>query len=125
MKRLVPAIVVIVYANAALASEPCFPGFKGAVKTLVTFAAGPKNGDFFKVAPDHLAFLHKELATGHVQYGGPLLPFDANTPPSGGMLIYNSANIDEVRAVAEQDPLVTSGVFNYSLRNWVQCTNEN
>jgi len=60
-----------------------------------------------------------------VQYGGPLLPFDEKTPPGGGMLVYNSANFDEVKSVAEQDPMVSRGVFTYTLRNWVQCTNEN
>lgn len=66
--------------------------------------------------PDHLAYLHDLKQRGHLVLSG---PFGDRT---GGIVLIQAKDDDEAHAIAQADPLVSSGVDTYELREW-QITN--
>jgi uncharacterized protein len=64
------------------------------------------------VRPRHLAFLDKAEAQGKLFARGPF------TDGSGGLVIYKSESMKEVRKLATQDPYVNEGARELELHEW-------
>ena len=63
------------------------------------------------VRPTHLAFL--ESNTAKLVHGGAML--DDEGKPCGSLLIVEAESIEEVRAMAAQDPYAEAGLFESSV----------
>lgn len=61
-----------------------------------------------------------ELQNAGVMFGaGPLQEEGAPSfPPVAGMIIIRAASFDEARAIADADPMHSSGARTYTLRKW-------
>lgn len=62
--------------------------------------------------PDHLAYLSRLHAAGHVAWAGPF------ADRSGGLVIYRAASDDEANAMAAADPAVSSGARTVIVKGW-------
>jgi uncharacterized protein len=62
--------------------------------------------------PAHLEYLAGLKAEGKVWVSGPF------TDGHGGMVIYEAPSLDAARALAEADPLVSTGARTLSLYAW-------
>ncbi|MCP4594151.1 MAG: hypothetical protein GY842_25765 [bacterium] len=72
--------------------------------------------EFQKVVPDHVAYMTQLHERGNLIAGGPFR--DA----TGGLIIIEAQDEAAARAIAEQDPFVSSVVEKYSLRSWEVLT---
>ena len=61
-----------------------------------------------------------ELEKAGILFGaGPLWSDGVNSgPPSAGLVIVRAASFDDARAIADQDPMHSSGARSYTLRRW-------
>ncbi|MEM6637307.1 MAG: YciI family protein [Pseudomonadota bacterium] len=75
--------------------------------------------EFSKHLPDHLAYLGAAEAAGQLMFAGPLSD-EAGQGMSGiGLQIWRAANWEEAQALAENDPMHTSGVKRFEMRRWL------
>lgn len=80
--------------------------------TVVRYYPGAQWGDFGKYAPDHLAFLRRQMEAGKLLYAGPF------ADDSGGLNIYSVADLEEVDRLVRQDPAVAHGAVTFSMQVW-------
>jgi uncharacterized protein YciI len=62
---------------------------------------------------DHVEYFSGFFAPGTLFMGGPFLD------NSGGMAIFKSASIEEVRAIALADPAVQTGLLKADVKSWL------
>jgi uncharacterized protein YciI len=71
------------------------------------------DGDKIEAArPSHLAYLDRMLADGHIHLRG---RFPDGT---GGLTIYRAETLEAARALADNDPFVTTGARRVDLHEW-------
>ena len=61
------------------------------------------------VREQHLAHLKQLADAGRIRFAGPLI--DASDAPCGSLVIFEAADLESARRVAESDPYLTQGVF--------------
>jgi len=62
--------------------------------------------------PQHLAFLARKEAEGRIFARGRF------PDGSGGLVIYVAESLEDARALADQDPYITSGARTLDLHEW-------
>lgn len=62
--------------------------------------------------PAHFLYLQRLDAEGTLVLSGPF------TDRTGGLVVVRAPSLEEARAIAEADPLVSNGVDEYDLREW-------
>jgi uncharacterized protein YciI len=90
-----------------------------APKTVAIYSPGPNWPQLESRLDSHLHFVAELLKTKALETGGPFQ--GAHGEPTGGMMIYNSANRAEVEAEVQNDPLIQNQVATYELRAWLMC----
>ncbi len=65
-----------------------------------------------EVLDEHLEYLKKYLEEGKIYAKGPFLDH------SGGLIIYNTENIEEARELIENDPVIKYKSRKYTLKEW-------
>ena len=70
--------------------------------------AGTRAEDLQKVVPPHVDWLKQRMTEGKVLEAG-------KWGDIGGMWLFEAASLEEARALAEQDPLISSGLTTYEL----------
>lgn len=82
-----------------------------------TPAAGP---EAVKAAlPAHLTYQQELERAGKLVLAGPLSDETGDEMQGAGMVVYRSASMDEARALAEADPMHSSGARSFTLRKWM------
>ncbi len=72
-----------------------------------------------EIIAKHVAYLKTLDEKGIFVAGGPFIDY------KGGMVIVKAADIEEARAIAENDPFVKNGYDTYELRTWLSACREN
>lgn len=67
----------------------------------------------------HLEYLAGLERSGQLFLAGPLFDEDPDAWSGDGLLVYNAADIDEARRIAEGDPMHRSGARRYTIRPWL------
>jgi uncharacterized protein YciI len=75
--------------------------------------------DVKAVLPDHLAYIAQLEAEGKVRFAGPLSDETGTQMQGMGMLILRAATFDEAKALADGDPMHSSGARTYVMRKWM------
>ena len=68
---------------------------------------------------DHLAYQGKLEAEGALAFAGPLSDETGTQMQGMGLIIYRAPTIDAARALAEGDPMHSSGARSFTLRKWM------
>ena len=79
---------------------------------------GCNSEQHIEIVQAHFAYMHQLHAENKLASGGPVLKdVDVNTDKyvDGAMFIYHNSSLDEAKAYAESDPLVSEGVMEIDL----------
>lgn len=71
------------------------------------------------VLPDHLAYQAKMEAEGRLAFAGPMSDETGEENSGDGLIIYRASSFEEARAMAEADPMHSTGTRNFVLRRWL------
>lgn len=67
--------------------------------------------------PEHVAFLDRLNAEGKLKFAGPFLGTDGK--PDGSLVVIDVADAAAAKALADQDPYATAGLFeSVEIRAW-------
>jgi len=66
----------------------------------------------------HIRYQLKLEREGVMFAAGPVFEVDAETP-SGGLIIIRAKTAEDARAIADADPMHSSGARGYTLRKWI------
>ena len=69
--------------------------------------------------PDHLAYQAELERRGQLALAGPMSDESGDHMQGVGLIIYRAESFDAARAIAEQDPMHTSGARTFTLRRWM------
>ena len=69
--------------------------------------------------PAHLEYQGAREAAGDLVFAGPLSDETGEEMQGMGMIIYRAESFSAARAMAEADPMHTSGARTYTLRRWM------
>jgi len=69
--------------------------------------------------PDHLVYQHSLEEAGSLVFAGPLSDESGKEMQSMGMIVYRAESLDAARALAEGDPMHSSGARSFTLRKWL------
>lgn len=69
--------------------------------------------------PAHLDYQRELETRGTLVLAGPLSDASGAEMAGAGLVVYRAASMDAARALAEADPMHTSGARHYSLRKWL------
>jgi len=89
---------------------------------LVTTEPTGKFAEVFANAEDHLAYQAKLEREGTMVLAGPLGPIGAESTEAWdgvGMFVYRAASLAEATAIAEADPMHSSGARRFTIRKWL------
>ncbi len=71
------------------------------------------------VVPAHLAF-QVDLENRGIMFGaGPLFPPDSDMWQGDGLVIIRAQSIEEAKKIAAADPMHSSGIREYKVREWM------
>ena len=65
-----------------------------------------------EILDEHKAYLQKYIDEGKIYAKGPF------TDHSGGLVIYSVENIEEAKAIIENDPIIRDNTREYTLKEW-------
>jgi len=66
----------------------------------------------------HIRYQLKLEREGVMFAAGPVFEVDANMP-SGGMIVIRADTVEDAHAIADADPMHSSGARSYTLRKWI------
>jgi len=69
--------------------------------------------------PDHLAYQGELERAGSLAFAGPMSDESGDQMQGMGMIIYRATDMKAARALADADPMHTSGARTYVLRRWL------
>lgn len=69
--------------------------------------------------PDHLAYQSKMEAEGKLFLAGPLSDLSGDQMEGTGMIIYKAASLEDAKAIADADPMHSTGTREYTIRRWL------
>lgn len=72
-----------------------------------------------KVLKDHLEYQFKLEREGIMFASGPLKEADTDEWGGLGLLAYRADSLEEAKAIADADPMHSSGTRGYSIRQWI------
>lgn len=72
-----------------------------------------------EILPRHLAYQKQMEAEGKLFLAGPLSDHTGTEMSGAGLLIYRVADIDEARAIAENDPMHKEGGRTFTIQAWL------
>ena len=71
----------------------------------------------------HKSWVVKINKNGHKVSSGYLIDSEG-LPGEGGMLIIDTNSYEEAKYIVEQDPMITSGLVNWKLHEWVSVNGQ-
>ncbi len=69
--------------------------------------------------PAHLDYQAEQEARGKLFLAGPVSDETGDLMQGRGLIIYRATSLDEARALAEADPMHSSGARSFVLRRWL------
>lgn len=69
--------------------------------------------------PEHLAYQAQLERDGKLAFAGPMSDETGEHMQGTGMIIYRARDLEEARALAEGDPMHSSGARSFVLRRWM------
>lgn len=72
-----------------------------------------------KVLPDHLAYQARQEEIGALAFAGPLSDLTGELMEGCGLIVYRAESFDAARALADADPMHSTGTRIYTLRRWM------
>jgi uncharacterized protein YciI len=78
------------------------------------------NMDLVKATlPDHLAYQKLQEASGALVMAGPVSDVSGEQMQAEGMIIYRAVDLNAARALADGDPMHSTGARTYEIRKWL------
>ena len=118
--------IVLTYVYAMLTpmahasnANPCPPGFTGETRAIVTYSPSTNADQALAHFPDHLKFLEKHMKSGDLISSGPMVK--DGKPIGKGFGVYRLADVEKVKAIVDQDPMITGKVSAYEINQWLEC----
>ena len=71
------------------------------------------------VLPDHLAYIGSLEKSGKLMMAGPMSDDTGEEMQGQGMLVLRAASLEEAKALADGDPMHSSGARNYEMKKWM------
>lgn len=92
------------------------------MKTLIIYSRGQKWKEGIPLhdqpfIPEHAVYVQSLYDNGLAIMGGPF------TDHSGGMVVLQIENLEKAIELAENDPAVLNGIFNYQINLWKDIFN--
>lgn len=75
--------------------------------------------DLKAVLPDHLAYQASLEARGELAFAGPMSDDTGEHMQGMGMMVYRADSLEAARALAEADPMHSSGARSFTIRRWM------
>ncbi len=72
-----------------------------------------------QVLPDHLDYQARQEEAGFLAFAGPLSDETGEHMQGRGLIIYRAETLEQARAIAEGDPMHSSGVREFTIRRWL------
>ena len=69
--------------------------------------------------PAHLEYQRSQEMAGTLAFAGPLSDLTGELMQGTGMIVYRAASMEAARAIADGDPMHSSGARTYVLRKWL------
>lgn len=69
--------------------------------------------------PAHLAYQSQLEQSGALAFAGPLSDLTGAQMEGTGMIVYRAESLDAARALAEADPMHSTGTREFTLRRWL------
>jgi uncharacterized protein YciI len=69
--------------------------------------------------PDHLAYQSKLEQAGTLMFAGPMSDETGTQMQGMGLIIYRAASFEDARAIAQADPMHSTGARSFTLRKWM------
>lgn len=69
--------------------------------------------------PDHLAYQAQLEAQGALAFAGPMSDETGDLMQGMGLIIYRADSLDAARALADADPMHSSGARTFTMRRWM------
>lgn len=68
---------------------------------------------------DHLAYQARLESEGQLAFAGPMSDETGDHMQGAGLIIYRAQSLEKARALADSDPMHSSGARSYVLRRWL------
>ncbi len=72
-----------------------------------------------QILPDHLAYQGEQEKAGTLAFAGPLSDLSGELMEGVGMIVYRATSLDAAKAIANADPMHSSGTREYTIRRWL------
>ena len=72
-----------------------------------------------EMLPRHLAYQAELEAAGSLAFAGPVSDESGDQLHGEGMIVYRAESLEAARALADADPMHSSGTRRYELRRWL------
>ena len=69
--------------------------------------------------PAHLEYQRSQEMAGTLAFAGPLSDLTGELMQGTGMIVYRAVSMEAARAIADGDPMHSSGARTYVLRKWL------
>jgi len=69
--------------------------------------------------PAHLAYQAEQEQKGTLAFAGPLSDESGNEMNGTGLIVYRAPSMEAARAIAEADPMHSTGTRRFTLRRWL------
>jgi len=69
--------------------------------------------------PAHLAYQAEQEQKGTLAFAGPLSDESGNEMKGTGLIVYRAPSMEAARAIAEADPMHSTGTRRFTLRRWL------
>ncbi|MCC1494318.1 YciI family protein [Cognatishimia sp. F0-27] len=91
-----------------------------ALELFVAHSTPAKTPEDVKAAlPDHLAYQATLEREGRLAFAGPMSDETGEHMQGVGLIVYRAESLDAARALAEGDPMHSSGARSFVLRRWM------
>lgn len=116
MVTVLVAAAVLLFAQAADEKNP--PQYEMRMYVLGLLKAGPNTSgtkeEIAKIQEGHMANIKKMAASGKLLVAGPM----GDRGELRGIFIFDAKTVDEVKAMAEEDPAIKAGRLVLELHPW-------
>ncbi len=69
--------------------------------------------------PAHLKYQAEQEQRGALAFAGPLSDLSGDNMEGNGLIVYRAESLEAARALADADPMHSSGTRSYTLRRWM------
>ncbi|NQZ30908.1 MAG: hypothetical protein HRU06_06515 [Oceanospirillaceae bacterium] len=91
-----------------------------ALELYIVESTGSGDGEAIRdTLPAHLEYQRQLERLGQLALAGPVSDLSGEEMQGNGMIIYRAQSLEQARALADGDPMHSTGARNYTLRRWL------